>query len=580
MADPLPLDPEHEASGKSGSQVSLDDDRTDAAVDDIVAHEADEVLEAEDAAVNHVVEASKRGFWGSIGHFFGWFFKTSKGRWLTFWLIILVSATVATIPTARYWVLNTAGVRARASVIIVDELTQLPLKNVQVTVGFRSQQTAADGSATFTKLRLGKAAFIVVQPGFAGLQQQITIGWGSNPQGVISLKATGARYTIQVHDYISDKPIAGVLATSSDATALSDQNGKIILTLEHVADSATPISLSKDGYRIEKVTLKPASQTTTVALVLARKAVFINKASGKYDVYKSDIDGANRELLLAATGNESSTSSLVTSPDGTHAALVSTRDNQHDASGQLLSALTLLDVNNSTAVTLGHADELQLLDWIGTRLIFKQINTDSGTSALNRYSIISYDYASNSRVQLAAAPKLNAVFSAQGVIYYAIAADENNGSLKPGLYKVNPDGNSGQVVYDQEVLSGLRTDYNTLSLQTASGWLAYNLSGGGHSTMSGPASFTNRLYVEKADNTYSLWVSQGVLLDYDVTAAKDTTLQNQTGLSYPLRWLTDEAITYRVVTSTETADYVVALSGGSPHKIADVANTNGFTSAQ
>jgi len=560
--------------------LPLDDDRTAAAVDDIVAHEADEVLEAEDAAVRHVIEAPKRGFWGSIGCFFGWFFMTSRGRWLTFWLVVLASATIVTIPTARYWVLNTAGVRASASVMVVDELTQLPLKNVQVTIEGRSQQTTVGGTVNFTKLRLGKTMFTVAQPGFADVQQQITVGWGSNPQGTISLKATGARYTIQVHDYISDKPLAGVLATSGDATALSDQNGKIILTLEHLADSTTPISLSKDGYRIEKVTLKPANQTTTVALVLARKAVFINKASGKYDVYRSDVDGANRELLLAATGNESGTSSLVTSQDGTHAALVSTRDNQHDANGQLLSALTLLDVTNSIAVTLGHADEIQLLDWIGTRLIFKQINNDSGTSALNRYSIISYDYASNSRVQLAAAPKLSAVFSAQGVIYYAIAADENNGSLKPGLYKINPDGNSGQIVYDQEVLNGLRTDYNTLSLQTTSGWIAYSLSGGGHSTISGPASFTNRLYIDRADNTQSLWVSQAVLLDYDVTAAKDTTLQNQSGLTYPLHWLTDDAVMYRIVTSTETADYVAALSGGTPHKIADVANTNGFTYAQ
>ncbi|HSX00460.1 MAG TPA: hypothetical protein VLH38_05480 [Patescibacteria group bacterium] len=573
--------PEYAASkhDRQPAAISLDDEKTERAVDDIMAHESDEILQVQDSAAERGMEPQKRGFWGSTGHFFGFFFKTSKGRWLTFFLLALTSAMMALVPTVRYWVLNTAGVRATASVVVVDELTQLPLKNVQVIIEGLSQQTVSNGSANFAKLRLGKTKLSVIQPGFAGFEQQITIGWGSNPQNAISLRATGARYVIQVRDYVSDKPVAGVLATSGDATALSDQSGKITLTLEHASDSSTPIALSKDGYRVEKVTLKPTNQTTTVALVLARKTVFINKASGKSDVYKSDIDGANRELLLAGTGNESGISSLVASQDGTHAALVSTRDNQHDTNGQPLSTLTLLDIGNSTAVSLGHANQIQLLDWIGSRLIFEQISTDTSTST-NRYSIISYDYASNSRVQLVAAPKLSAVFSAQGIIYYAIAKNENNGSQQAGFYKINPDGNGGQTAYNQEVLSGLRTDYNTLSLQTADGWISYDIKGGGHSIIGGPSSPTNRLYVGRADDMHGLWVNQGVLLDYDVAAAKDVPVQNQSGLNYPLRWLTDTVVVYRAITNNETADYITALAGGTPHKIADVVNTNGFTSAQ
>lgn len=578
MTDPQSLAPEPEKSTEG--ETALDDDRTERAVDDILAHEGDVVLEAEDAAKQHAAEEPKRGFWGSIGHFFGRWFGTPWGRWLTFLAVVAASATVAAVPVARYGVLDAVGVKASASVTVVDELTQLPLKGVMVRIDGRSMHTAADGAAVFTKLRLGRTQLSIAQPGFASVQQQATIGWGSNPFGSFGLKATGARYTIIMHDYLSDKPLAGVLATSGQASALSDQSGKITLTLENLSDASTPVTLSKDGYRETQITLKPATQITIATLVTARKAVFVSKVNGNYDLYKSDVDGANREVLLKATGNENGNSSLVVSLDGTHAALVSTRDNQHDADGYAVSTLTLVTVADGAALALAHAEQIQLLDWVGSRLIFEQVSSDPNTPAASRYSVISYDYATSSRSQLAAAPKLNAVLSAQGAIYYAIAANDNNGSLKPGFYKVNPDGNGRQTAVEQEVWSGLRTDYNTLALQTADGWLAYNIASGTHSTIGGPASFTGRLYADQADRTHSLWVNQGVLLNYDVTAGKDVSVQTQSGLGYPLRWLTDDAAMYRVVTNGETADYAKSLLGGTPHKVADVSNTYGFTSGQ
>jgi hypothetical protein len=572
-------EPAKEASETTDDPV-LEDAKTDRAVDDIVEHEGDEVLAAEDAAAERAAPKPRRSFWRGVRHFFGLWFGTSKGRWLTFILLVAAAGAIAGVPKARYGALNMAGVQAGASVAVVDELTQLPLKNVQVSIGGHSTQTQANGRAVFTKLRLGQAQMTIDQPGFSSVQRKVVVGWGSNPLGSFELHATGVRFVIVVHDLFSDKPLAGVLATSGDATALSDETGKIELTLESVSNAGDPVTLRKDGYRNEQVTLKPAKQDTAATMLTSRKAVFVSKASGKYDLYKSDADGANREVLLPGTGNENGNITLVTSGDATHAAVVSTRDNQHDADGYLLSTLTLVDVGSGTAVSLAHAEQVQLIDWIGSRLIFQQVSTDAGTSVASRNSVIGYDYVTNSRVQLAAAPKLNAVFSAQGAIYYAIAANDNNGSLKTGFYKVNPDGSNRQAAYDQEVWSGLRTGYNTFALQTADGWTAYSINNGALAAIDGPASYTSRLYSDNADHTHSLWESQGALLNYDVAAAKDATVQTQNGLTYPLHWLNVDAVIYRLVTSGETADYVSGLQGGVPHKIADVANTYGFTSGQ
>ena len=45
-------------------------------------------------------------------------------------------------------------------------------------------------------------------------------------------------------------------------------------------------------------------------MVPAQPAVFVSRASGKYDLYRIDLDGKNKRLLLAATGNEDNAMSV------------------------------------------------------------------------------------------------------------------------------------------------------------------------------------------------------------------------------------------------------------------------------
>jgi hypothetical protein len=561
----------------------LDDEKTSEAVDDIVAHEGDVVLTAEDEArAEHAPrEPQKHGFWHGIGLFFRLWLGTSRGRWVTFILLVVAGVVIGVTPKYRYYALNTAGVQAGASLTVVDDLTQLPLKNVQVSIEGQSRQTNADGNVTFTKLKLGPTQVRVEQPGFSDIQHRVVLGWGSNPLGPFALRAVGARYQIVVHDWLTGKPLAGAQATSGDATALSDDSGKIELTLEDVNDAANPVKITKDGYRTEQIALKSTKEVTSVNLVVAQKLVFVDNTSGKYDLYQSDLDGANREVVLAGTGQENGNIAVVESPDGSHAAIVSTRDGKQDADGFLESTLTLVDLTEKTSTTLAVAGQIQLIDWSGSHLVFEQVSSDPATPPASRTVVSGYDYTTNSRVQLASAPRLSGVFGAQGSVFYVVAVDANNGSLKPGLYRINPDGSSRQTVLDQELVGLVRTDYNTLALQTGSGWTAYTiLAGGAHSAAATPTDLTSRLYIDNADHTRSLWVNQGTVSMYDIAAAQDTAVQKQAGLTYPVQWLGGSAVLYRVSTDTETADYVSSLQGGEPHKVADVAPTGGFTSGQ
>src|SRR5690606_5065790 len=121
-------------------------------------------------------------------------------------------------------------------------------------------------------------------------------------------------------------------------------------------------------------------------------------------------------------------------------------------------------------LTIAEAAQVQLIDWVGTRLVFQLGTSDSGAD--DRYTIVSYDYGSSTRLQLVAASRLQAVVGARGSVYYA-SDDE------PGLFKIGVDGKGQQQVFDGEVASVLRSTYGTLSLQDADGtWVSYDLASG------------------------------------------------------------------------------------------------------
>lgn len=550
----------------------FDDEKTERAIDEIVAKEGDDLLAAEDAtrlATTAKIPQKKRSFF--------------RNKWIRFILFLLVFGGITAsmvVPKTRYWILNTAGVRSTSSIVVVDSTTQLPLKGVSVSLAGQERDTDSDGMVKFANLKLGPSKLIVHQVGFEEIKRNLVIGWGSNPLGSFALKASGVQYVIEVHDYLSDQPLEGVEASDGVTTALSDKKGKITLTVESALTAKDGVTLSKAGYRSDKITLnEDPDKPTKAPLVLARKAVFITKQSGKYDVFKSDIDGTAREVLLPGTGHENSNISLVVSPDGKRAALVSTRDNKRDSSGFLLSSIVLINVEDGRTLTIAEGSQIQLIDWIGSRLIFQLVS--SAAAAGSRYTVVAYDYSDNTRLQLAAASALTAVSSAQGLIYYAVEADSANPSSQPGFFRIKPDGSGKQRMIEGELDTVLRSTYGTFSLQTQEGmWYSYDIAAGSKSQIASPTNLANRMYIDNADRSRSLWVSQGSLMGYEIASAKDSNVKTQGGLAYPVQWLSDTAVVYRVSSGNETADYAMSLLGGVAHKLSDVAPTYGFAQSQ
>lgn len=585
--DQLPTDYDPELDPLAASKADdltepevLNSTETDKAVDEIVAKEGDQILEVEDAirdtdVPTQDVGKSHNGF-KSIAKFFA----KPVVRWVLLTIIIASIIASLAVPRSRYVLLNTAGIRAKSSVVVLDESTQLPLKNVHVTLGSASGTTDIDGKVELKKVKLGSNNLTIEKRAFAPVNKQIVIGWGSNPLGDISLTPVGTQYSFTINDYLSGKPIAKVEAMSNDANAISDDKGIIKLTIDKQNDQNIDIVIKGEGYRAETVTIDPNDKTNhLVKLVPSRKQVFVSKRTGKFDIYSIYIDGKDEKLLLSGSGHERDDMVLVPHPSQDVVAYVSTRANQRNSEGYLLSNLILISAGDGNTTNIVASERIQIVDWSGDYLVYVQIVAGSSANSPERYKLNSYSIKDNSIKKLAAANYFNDVIAAKGAIYYAPSSAYQTG--KTNFYKVNPDGSSTQAIFSQEVWNTFRTAYDRFVLSVQQQWYDFKLSDKAPVKLnSAPANQTSRVYVDSPDGKHSIWIDKrdgkGVLLVYDIATQKDNVLQSQSGLVYPVSWLNNNVVVYRVKTDQETADYAMNIDGGKAVKIRDVTNFGGI----
>lgn len=581
-------DPPAEPVGEPTATVAAgqeDDPVVDKAVDDIVAHESDELLAAEDEKLAAAfTPQGKAGLKEKIRNSLSNWWHNPRARRLSLIGLLAAILLLAALPPSRYFFLNTAGVRASANLMVLDDSTRQPLKNVRVQLAGQSAQTDSEGWVKLDRLKLGRTELVVEKRAFAEIKRPVTVGWGSNPFGGFNLTPVGVQYTYIVTDFLSGKPVEKAEATSGEASAAADEQGKIVLTVDKDDPEDASVTITANQYRQEKLTL-PADNKAEQAIKLAaaQPHTFISRRSGQYDVYKIDVDGKNEAVILKGTGSERADMVLVPHPQKPVVALVSTRDNVRNQDGFLLSSLILIDLSeDGRAVEVAQSEQIQVLGWFGDRLAYVQVAAGASASNPRRHLLLSYEYPNGDRKELATSNYFNDVLAMDGQIYYAPSgAYQPPGSAK--LLRVHADGTGQQTILDHEVWNIFRTDYARLSLSVQQDWYDYALGDTQAQKASGPpAALHTRAYVDSPDAQRSLWAEErdgkGTLLAYDVADKKDTVIKSQSGLVSPFRWLSDTTVVYRIHTDQETADYALSLNGGDPVKIRDVTNTG--TAAQ
>lgn len=563
----------------------LESEETGEAVDEIISSESDRILAIEDAKAEMLAEGTAEiDEGGAFSKFFGALRRLfrSKAFKISFTLILLAGIAAAFIyPDSRYFILNKAGVRASTSLKIVDEQTDQPLKEATVTIGEVSAVSDSEGNVVLNEILLGDQELTVTKPAFAQANKEVTIGWGSNPMDDLGLIATGTRYTFEVTDFLSGKPVDRAEAVSGEASAKANAQGEIVLVVEEEEKQTTKAEISADGYRTEKITLQIGDETAKkIILVPARKHAFVSNRDGNFDLYKVDVDGKNEEKVLDGTGNEREDEiSILAHPNRDIIAFVSIRGDERAKDGEPISSLNVIDLNNDEVENVVDSERIQLVDFIDNKLIYIKIQPNVDPENKKRHRLMSYDLDSRTEQELASTNYFNDVLPANGAIYYSPAEYKVNGSV--GFYRINPDGSGKVTILAEEAWNLFRVEYNKINMAISDEWYQYDLDTTQLDKLNGsPPTLKSRVYTTSPDGKKAAWTDirdgKGVLIIYDIGSGEDKVVQRQSGLANPVVWIDDDHIVYRVATGSETADYIVSLSGGDPKKIIDVTNTIGL----
>lgn len=563
----------------------LESKKTGEAVEEIISSESDRILAIEDAKAEMLADGTAEidsggafsRFFGALGKFFG-----SKAFKIFFILALLSGLTAALIyPDSRYFILNKAGVRASTSLKIVDEQTDQPLKDAAVTIGDVSAISDSDGNVTLNEVLLGKQKIVVAKPAFAEASKQVTIGWGSNPLDKLGLIATGTRYTFKVTDFLSGNPIDNAEAVSGEASAKADENGEIILVVPEEKKQTINAEISAEGYRTEKIALEIGDESVKeLKLVPSRKHAFVSNRDGNFDLYKIDIDGKNEEKILDGTGNEREDEiSILAYPNRDIIAFVSIRSDGRTKDSEPISSLNIVDLSNNEIEKVADSERIQLLDFIDNKLIYIKIQPDVSPENKRRHRLMSYDLDTKTEQELASTNYFNDVLAANGAIYYSPAEYKVNGSV--GFYRIYPNGSARVTILAEEAWNLFRVGYDKINVAISDEWYQYDLNSTQLNKLNGsPPTLKSRIYTASPDGHKAAWTDirdgKGVLIIYDVNTGEDKVIQRQSGLVNPVVWTDKDHIVYRVATGSETADYVMSISGGEPKKIIDVTNTIGL----
>jgi DNA/RNA endonuclease YhcR with UshA esterase domain len=590
-------------------QVEASDPVEDKAVDDIMKHDGDEVLQVQDESAAKAV-VMKQGPWERFKNFNRAWWNNPKKRWGTVAGIVVVLAVVFGLPFTRYNALGLA-MKAPVTVQVVDSKNGEPVSGATVELAGKKALTDGEGKVTL-KVNAGSKTLKVTKSYYQGVTQGelVTLSGGSN-HFKAKVLAQGRQVKVKVVNKVTGKPVSGAQLKAGSATAKTNKDGLATLVTPSSSDTqAATVSLG--GYNDATVTVAASGNIAknTFQIIPAGKLYFLSNLSGTIDVVKTNLDGSDRKTVLAGTGDEDRYgTSLLASRDWKYLALLSKRSGSS-------ASVYFIDTTNGdklTTIDQGNAD-FSLVGWSGDRFIYKVDRKGLSLWQANQHALKSFDASSGQTTLLdqSQAAGISAYnYTGQQFDYVALLGNqvvyaknwhtgyqsydnyaEESGGKSAELDSINADGSAhkviksfalGQGVYLQSVQILLRqyepneisidfpingkeifyvyaddkvaddSDMTTDSFYREP-YLTYLLSPSGNQTF----------WADSRDGKYLLSVGN--------QDAKNKKQVGDLGDYSAYGWYTDD---YLLVSKGGSELYVLGKGGGTPLKIADYYRPSG-----
>lgn len=508
--------------------------------------------------------------------------------------VVVLLAILLAIPFTRYHALA-FFLKRDVAVTVTDSTTGTPVSGASVTLDGVKKTTNSSGKAMLT-VPVGDGTLVVAKTYYKSGSKAVLVEITGSNVVAIRLVATGRQVPIKVVNKITGAPIAAATLTVGSTNAKTDDNGMATIVLP-ASDATQKGILTANEFNNLSVTVQVTTRSVpenTFSVTPSGKIYFLSNLSGKIDVVSTNLDGTNRNTVLAGTGKEdTATTSLLASRDWHYLVLDSSRDGSNK--------LYLINSNNDPVTTLSDDDATYSpVGWSDHYFVYSEAPANHGSWQPGGTLLKSYNADTGKTITLATsdATGTNAIDAQYQSIWSTIFIGDHlvystTWYRAPGyltvsgqqdtLVSIKPDGSAsktlksvdaGQYYITSLTLATPDTAYFAVQDNNYTNTNYYRLDSSGSISQSSTItsdSVNTRYptYLVSPSGKSTFWTNlrdgKNTLLVGDYEGDNGTTVATLSDYS-PYGWFTDD---YLLVQKGGSELYIMPAAGGTALKISD-----------
>jgi hypothetical protein len=306
--------------------------------------------------------------------------------------ILLLVVILLGIPATRYPILG-VGIKKNLSVVVVDAKTGKPVSSVELSLAGKTVKTDQAGRVTLKKVSVGPYNLKATKKYYRDTNLPVFVSLNGKGDTIVKLDATGRQVKVLVFNTITGRGLGGADVSAAGTEAKTDEKGEAVIVLPAESDTQD-VTVTKDGFnkhdtKIKVIESDNVTEENSFSLTPNGKVYFLSKRTGKINVMKSNLDGTNQEVVLAATGGEDDTDTiLLASQDWKYLAFKSQRNGATKP-----ASLYLIDTTNGDKLTtMDEGDAtFTLTGWSGHTFVYQVQRNKVQYWQPNKSSIKSFD---------------------------------------------------------------------------------------------------------------------------------------------------------------------------------------------
>lgn len=490
---------------------------------------------------------------------------------------VVILILLFAIPFTRWPILNAAGLRSTIVVSVTEKRSKQPISGVLFKLDTGQFALSDDGgNVQFTNVKLGARSLFLQKSGYSEMTIPFTAGIGTTKLASPTLKAIGVKLDIDINDWLSQAPIAKARVSIGDIYADSDDTGRASLIVPPTNKNEVSLTVTAPGYVQKVVEVQLNVQTSQVSLVADQKNYFISNRDGKYDIFSSNIDGTNQQRIIAATGIENpDLLQFSIDRNNSQALLVATRESS-SKNGRIIAGVYAVDLAKAGLKKIDEGSDVQLQGWASDTMIYTKTDPNLNYDDPALTKLMSYNVTTGKLTLLTQSNYMPVTLVANNKVFY-MPADAYRTIDNAALTSIDvTNGAHKTYLESKQIAFATQPGNNTVELQATDGSnFQIQVSSGSVQPLS-RAPAPSFLFSTNQDGSKIAWTGvtdgQGTLFIQDSSGKNQRTVVKSAGLTGPVRLISPDLAVVRVVTTVETADYVVSLSNGKMAKIENVSN--------